>query len=367
MAVVYSQEVVVDSYNRIRLKLDYSGTSATCYIQFRRAASYGDYGWADSASSIVFNGREASAPYGNLGYVDGSWRDITSASGYTVSTSGGTYSWEFKKTGGGVLSGSGTIDVPTQLAPSDLTVSDITYTTNTMSATVSVSAWNGGDATTRRRSLSLCTGQNTSQRKWNREISSTKSSTLAVDNAGTGDSGTEGAAFTITPNTQYYVTAAANNGTNGTGNTVYTPIVMLAEAATLSVGTVSGTSAIISYSTSADGGYYDKTIEYSLDSGTTWQSGPTITGGSAATGTFTISGLVPNVANSVQTRMTTTSGSTTGATLTITPAVAATLYGSISGQTKEIKKLYCSVNSQTRRVKKLYASVGGLTKLVFEG
>ena len=42
------------------------------------------------------------------------------------------------------------------------------------------------------------------------------------------------------------------------------------------------------------------------------------------------------------------------------------LYGSVNGQSKEIKKLYGSVGGQTKEIKKLYASVGGVTKKIFE-
>lgn len=42
------------------------------------------------------------------------------------------------------------------------------------------------------------------------------------------------------------------------------------------------------------------------------------------------------------------------------------LYGSVNGQTKEIKTLYGSVAGQTKKIKKLYASVNGQTKLVYQ-
>lgn len=44
----------------------------------------------------------------------------------------------------------------------------------------------------------------------------------------------------------------------------------------------------------------------------------------------------------------------------------AVLYGSVNGQSKEIKKLYGSFGGQTKEIKKLYASVGGVTKKIFE-
>lgn len=42
------------------------------------------------------------------------------------------------------------------------------------------------------------------------------------------------------------------------------------------------------------------------------------------------------------------------------------LYGSVSGQTKEVQHLYGSVNGQTKKITKLYGSVGGVSKLIFQ-
>ena len=44
----------------------------------------------------------------------------------------------------------------------------------------------------------------------------------------------------------------------------------------------------------------------------------------------------------------------------------AKLYGSVSGQSKEIKKLYGSVGGVSKEIKKLYASVNGQSKLIYE-
>jgi len=41
------------------------------------------------------------------------------------------------------------------------------------------------------------------------------------------------------------------------------------------------------------------------------------------------------------------------------------LYGSVNGQTKQIRKLYGSVNGVTKEIVKLYGSAGGVTKLIF--
>lgn len=42
------------------------------------------------------------------------------------------------------------------------------------------------------------------------------------------------------------------------------------------------------------------------------------------------------------------------------------IYGSISGQSKQIKRLYGPVNGQTKEIKKLYGSVNGQTKLIYQ-
>lgn len=54
-------------------------------------------------------------------------------------------------------------------------------------------------------------------------------------------------------------------------------------------------------------------------------------------------------------------------TTTITNADSpARLYGSVSGQAKEIRKLYAPLNGQAKEIQKLYASVNGVAKLVYQ-
>lgn len=117
MATVYSNEVSVGSYNRIRIKLDYSGTSATATIQFRRTSSYSTT-WSDNNATLKIGDTTKAANYSYSGTVGTSWVDLRSnITGFTVSTSGGTYNWTFTNSGGGVLGCSGTITVPAQASP----------------------------------------------------------------------------------------------------------------------------------------------------------------------------------------------------------------------------------------------------------
>lgn len=141
MATVYSSEVSAGTYNRIRLKVDYSGASATCTVQFRRTSSYSAT-WASSSSQLTFNGATKNASYSYSGTVGTSWVDLVTVSGYSISTSGGTYNWNFTQ-GGGLLYGSGTVDIQSQTAANGLKATFISHTWNTVTASASVDSWNG--------------------------------------------------------------------------------------------------------------------------------------------------------------------------------------------------------------------------------
>lgn len=191
--------------------------------------------------------------------------------------------------------------------------------------------------------------------------------TLSATKTITNNSPASAGGITISPNTQYHLGVYASNGAADLrydGGTAVT----LAPAATVSSGTITSNSAEISYSTSADGGFYDKKVQYSLD-GTTWTDGVTITGGSASSGSFTVSGLSSGTTYNIHTRVTTTAGSSVGQTVVVTTTGAQTttkLYGSVNGYSKGITKLYGSVNGSTKEIKKLYGSVNGQTKLIYE-
>ena len=199
MATVYSSEVSVGTYNRIRIKCDYSGTSATLTVQFRRTSSYTTT-WSDTQATLTLGGTEKAAAYNYTGTVGESWVDLRPAiSGYTISTSGGTYNWVFNNPGSSsVLGCSGTITIPAQSTPpTDLAISNISSTTNTVTATVSVSSWGGaGDANSRYRNLSVLetSDKSTSPRRYERVYGNTMSSAITVDN------NTQYGSMTIQPN-----------------------------------------------------------------------------------------------------------------------------------------------------------------------
>lgn len=186
-------------------------------------------------------------------------------------------------------------------------------------------------------------------------------SSITVDSE---NGGSSPASFVVSPNTQYYYGGYTSNTVLG-AQVVTGSFVTTAPAATIALGDVTETSATIAYSCPADGGYYGKTIEYSLDGGSTWQTAATISGGSAVSGTFTISGLTSGTTYSLLSRVTTNSGSTSNGPLSFTTISVAVLYGSVNGQAKRVVKLYGSVNGGAKRITKLYGSVNGIAKRIY--
>lgn len=169
-----------------------------------------------------------------------------------------------------------------------------------------------------------------------------------------------GGSLSIKANTQYYYGGYATN-TQRNISKVQGTFVTLAPAPTLSVNRVTDKTAVIDFSVVADGGYYAKNIQYSLDNGTTWKTGATINGGSSATGSFTIYNLTHNTSYTLLSRVSTTSGTTGGNTLTFKTEISNRFYCSVNGSTKLIKKFYGSVNGRTKEIVKMYGPVVNTT------
>ena len=247
--------------------------------------------------------------------------------------------------------------VPPNTAPSGLYGSNITPSTEGFSAEVGITSWNGGNGHWRALTVYI-QGYSTAILS-SLDSSASLVSTITASNT-THTSGNP----TLQPNTYYSLKVSASNYL-AQSNVNLGDYATLPSATTVSVGTTTDTGITISYTTGTDGGALTKTLEYSLDSGATWQTGATVASGTATSGTYTISGLTPGTTYSIQTRTTTTAGSTAGATLSGTTTLSYKLYGSVNDQTKEINKLYGSVNGQTKEIVKLYGSVNGETKRIF--
>lgn len=208
MATAYSSEVSVGSYNRIRIKCDYSGTSATLTIQFRRTSSYSTT-WSNANAKLTFNGTTKNISYSYTGTVGTSWVNLKSnITGYSVSVSGGTYSWNFSDPGG-VLGCSGSITIPAQSsAPSNPTVSNVTTTEDTLTATLDVASW--GNPTSGRFEYYFGTTPTTTD-NYTLNPASGYTSNRSVEITRTG----------LTPDTDYYIRVRVwNNALNNPGGLI---------------------------------------------------------------------------------------------------------------------------------------------------
>lgn len=190
--------------------------------------------------------------------------------------------------------------------------------------------------------------------------SNVSSASVVVNNSSSGT-----ASFTIQPNKQYYYGVYANN-TQQSASRVVGQFVTSINSPSFSIAGRTGTSATIRYSAAADGGYYSKTVQYSIDEGQTWSTGVVIASGNATTGTFTINNLTPGVEYTVMTRTTTPKTTIVGQTLVISDKTTK-FYGSVEGEAKEITNLYASDNGVTKTITKLYGSADGEAKLIYKG
>lgn len=101
-----------------------------------------------------------------------------------------------------------------------------------------------------------------------------------------------------------------------------------------------GKSLEIDYTMPADGGYYSRTLQYTVNGGSTWTQVTTATGTAAKSGTYTITGLANNTWYNVTFRTVTTAGSTNSNTLHMCTKNPTNLYGSVSNAATHINKLY---------------------------
>ena len=203
-------------------------------------------------------------------------------------------------------------------------------------------------------------GQNAWQSPYLRsdKVINTSSAQITVNN-----SSTQTQTLTIQPNMQYYYGGYAYN-TQRSISQINGTLVTLAPTPTFSKGALSDTTAVINYSLQADGGWYAKNLQYSINGGS-WVTATTLNTSSATTGSFTITGLTEDTQYTLTTRVLTNAGATAGNTLTFRTEIFGKFYGSVANKTKRVVKFYGSVNGKTKEIDKMYGSVNGKTKRVF--
>lgn len=351
MATVYSDASWTGNYTYTRVRVDYSGTSATAILLYTRTNTYSGATGSGSPAGFHFGG----------GWADMSNRTFygqqTDAEicrcGFSISMSGGSYSG-YTDGQAGYLGFSGSVSIPAQYtAPSNPTISNVSTTTTTLTGTLNLSSW-GNPSSGRFEYYFGTTSDTTSDYTLSPTSGYSSSKTASINKTG------------LTTNQHYYVRYRVwNQQLNNPSGLILGGAYITKPAASTNhtVDNVEMTSVRINWDIPADGGHYDKNYYYSLDNGSTWVLAKTYSGGSAGTGNCTISGLSPCTEYTAKFKVTTTAGTTNCPDFTI--KTSGGLYGSVGGVTKKVTKLYGSVSGQTKEVKKLYASVGGVTKRVF--
>lgn len=354
MASVYSDASWTGNYTYTRVRVDYSGTSATAHLLYTRTNTYSG---ATGSGDATFSFGGASVGFNQTRYGQMTDSELASV-GFGISMGGGTYSGS---SSGGYMGGSWSVSIPSQYtAPTGLGINNIVRGIEDFKANVYISSWgtNSTGLSSKYRELQVWTKGMSEPRRYQPSYGDSKSGNITANNSSNGS-------LTIRGNTEYTLGAYATNGNVSTGSQNMGNYTTRAYAPTLSVDTLGEDNVIIAYSTPADGGKYSKSVQYSLDGGTTWVTGATVSTGSASSGTFTISGLTDDTTYTLKCRVSTSAGETNGSDVTFTTLESHKLYGSVNGQTKKVTKLYGSVSGQSKEIKKLYASVGGVTKRIF--
>ena len=353
----------------------YAYTSGTniivdVYFQMRRTNTYsGDTYGATAVPNICISGDP-----NNFGYVGSSgirvvggqqnvWQTIFTASRtFDSSRSGQTIyvGWKVTNDNSGYLGGSAVaaITLPSAATPpTGLTCANIVAGEDSFTATVSVTGWGTGTGA-KYRELQCWSSWMTNPRRYQPVMGSELTGSITVSNSSGGE-------LTITPNTEYAIGAYASNGEAFTQSPLIGNYSTLPPTSTLTNTAVTETTANFSVNVPNQGGKYDMVLKYQLDSAAP-VTVTTFTGSGTKSGSFTISGLSSATTYTVVASLTTSVGEVVSNTVTFTTAQPPVkLYGSVSGQTKLVKKIYGSVNSQTKKIKKIYGSVNGETKLIY--
>lgn len=387
MATEYSNEVSVGTWNRIRLKVDYSGTSATCTIQFKRTAPRTD-SWSDSLATLTFNGQEKAAPYSHVGYVGTDWIDIKTVSGYTITGAAQTYNWRFNNPqSASVLGCSGSISLDaTTTKPSGWGASVNTAETkwNSIKGTASITSWGtpstGSEVQFIVNKVSGTWGDRFAYKVASgNTMSGSKACTTA--NADWTSSSTLATTWPIKGCMDFYYGVWANNSGNASDGKIFTTLAHTPPSPLTAFSKsdpTASTAGKVKYTFTMTGGTsgsgntgnnYAVNVEnkyrYSTNGGssyTGWENvGSSLT---SATKTFTLE-LPEGSSSIVQVCQVYNGLYSEPKQLSFTVPVYYKAYGSVSGKAVKFKKGYVSVNGKAVAIKKVYASVNGKAKRVF--
>ena len=344
-AYVSGSNIVVDVYFAMRRTNSYSGdTRSTTAVPYIMISGSQTWNYTGSAGITVAGGQQ------NI------WQGIYSASRTYTSASGGNtiyVGWKVENDNSGYLGGSGVVAITLPTAntpPTGLSTSNTIKGVESVTSTVSITGWGVGSGT-KYKELQVWTYSASglvTPRRYSGIQGDSLSSDITVNNSSAGGN------LVIRGNTPYVLGAYADNGSANTGSQRVGVFTTLAYPPSMSATLLDDTSVRINYALQADGGNYAKNVQYSLDNGNTWVTAATINTGSATTGNFVITGLAPNTAYVLKTRVSTLAGETNGNDISFTTLVGMNFLGPVNSKSKSILKFYAPINRKSKLVKKLY-------------
>lgn len=365
MATVYSDYYTTGTYTKTRVRVDYSGTSATATLLYTRTNSY--YTQAGTAT-FTFGGQSVS--FTGFSDTGPSYDKVVCSVNFTIASSGGTYSGSTSGSPG-LFAFSGSVFIPSQAsAPSNGSIGPLStyWDQNAYEVCIKTTATtvnDGGAALTEFSMIAAGTPYTDSGYPSNERIAVPCTNGLGnvISNSRTYRQTT----YTMQANALVYTGIYAQNSAGGyrfkTADGAPTIITAPASFEILSP-TVTATSAEFHVYTSDDGGYYDKTLQYRLNGGS-WINWTVVQDMFSDDIVLDITGLTPDTWYTLECQVVTPAGTTDCNTLHFATPPDQNLYGSVSNAATHVNKFYGSVNSQAAQVYKIYGSVNGEAKPIF--
>ena len=360
------QEIINNTSNTIATRLfawysDQSGNEATVHLKLQACSQGITYTGTNKAYAMTCGSTNTGAVSWAYAPLNANqWYDVAeityrATGGSQVYCRGSVWTYVY----GDSVCETSDVYLPTfYTAPTGLGIDSIVRGIEDFTARVYLSSWGNNSGGTKYRELQVWTKGMTEPRRYQPAYGNSLSGNITANNSSSGS-------LTIKGNTEYTLGAYATNGNVATGSQNKGNYTTRAYAPTLSANKIGEDYVTIDYSTRADGGKYTKSIQYSLDGGTTWVTGATVSTGSASSGTFTISNLSYDTSYTLKCRVSTSAGTTVGSDVAFRTLKHCNSYVSVNGKSKTVNKMHCSVNGKSKSVLKLYASVNGKSKLVY--
>ena len=367
MATVYSDYYTTGTYTKTRVRVDYSGTSATATLLYTRTNSY--YTQAGTAT-FTFGGQSVS--FTGFSDTGPSYDKVVCSVNFTIASSGGTYSGSTSGSPG-LFAFSGSVFIPSQgTAPSNGSITGLsTYWDHGANCACvkasSVSINDGGLSLTIFNLLGSNAPYTDSGYPSHNRIAVNCTNGLGQVLSDSNNSATDTTGYTMQANALVYTGIYAQNsvGAYRLKTADGAPTIITAPAPfDILPPTLTSTTAEFHVYTSDDGGYYDKTLQYRLNGGS-WIDWTVVQDMLSDDIVLDITGLTPDTWYTLECQVVTTAGTTACNTLHFATPPDQNLYGSVSNAAARVNKLYGSVGGHASQVYKLYGSVNGVAKPVF--